>query len=131
MVVLAIDVGTVRVGCASADSSVRISFPVAVWPRAKNQAETALLQEIATRKADLLVVGMPYGPNGEYTSMCDHVESFIRRISKRSGIQIAVVDESFSSAEASDKVRPSGASQEIDAYAACLILDRYFEQNLA
>jgi putative Holliday junction resolvase len=131
MVVLAVDVGTVRVGCASADSSVRIPFPVAVWPRAKNEAEAALLQEITLRKASLLVIGMPYGPNGEHTTMCDHVESFVRRVSKRSGIQIALVDESFSSTEASDKLTASRSTREIDAYAACLILDRYFELNPA
>jgi putative Holliday junction resolvase len=131
MVVLAVDVGTVRVGCASAESSVRISFPVAVWPRAKNEAEVALLQEIVARKAELLVVGMPFGPNGEHTTMCDHVENFVRRISKRSPIQIAIVDESFSSDEASKKVSSSSSGREIDAYAACLILDRYFEENPA
>jgi putative Holliday junction resolvase len=127
MVILAIDVGTVRVGCAVADSSVGISFPVAVWPRAKNQAETALLNEIAQRGAQLLVIGMPYGPQGERTSMCENAENFARRISKRSPITITFIDESFSSEEAASKVNRSRTStpEALDAFAACQILDRY------
>ena len=128
MVILSIDVGTVRVGCAVADSSTRISFPVAVWPKAKNQAEVALLKEITDRAATVLVVGMPYGPNGERTAMCDTAENFARRVSKRYPISIVLVDESFSSAEATERVHAaSSATQTVDAFAACLILDRYFE----
>lgn len=126
MVILAIDVGTVRVGCAVADSSVRISFPVAVWAKGKNQAEVALLKEIADRDAKVLVVGMPYGPSGERTAMCETAENFARRISKRAPISIVFVDESFSSEEASNKAQAvSKNKQAVDAFAACLILDRY------
>jgi putative Holliday junction resolvase len=129
MVILSIDVGTVRVGCAVADSSTRISFPVAVWPKAKNQAEVALLKEITDRAATVLVVGMPYGPNGERTAMCETAENFARRISKRSPITIAFVDESFSSEEAHERARhASSSAQAVDAFAACLILDRYLQE---
>ena len=132
MVILAIDVGTVRVGCAVADSAARISFPVAVWAKAKNQAELALLKEITDRAASVLVVGMPYGPHGERTAMCDTAENFARRISKRSPISIVFVDESFSSEEASERARAgSSSSQAVDAFAACLILDRYLEDPSA
>ena len=129
MVILALDIGTVRVGCASADDSVRIPFPVAVWPRAKYQAEREILKLIEERSAKLLVVGMPLGPRGERTAICDSVESFVRRLAKRVSIQIEYVDESFSSLEASARLRESGSKrEEIDAHAACLILERYFER---
>ena len=85
MVIIALDIGTVRVGCASADDSVRIPFPVAVWPRAKYQAEREILKLVEDRGAKLLVVGMPLGPQGERTAICDSVESFVRRLAKKIG----------------------------------------------
>jgi putative transcription antitermination factor YqgF len=60
------------------------------------RAEQALIQEIKERKAELLVVGLPLGPNGERTPQCESVESFVRRLSKRTSIKVAFVDESFS-----------------------------------
>jgi len=131
MVILSLDIGTVRVGCAVADDSVRIPFPVAVWPRAKYEAERALLALIEERKAALLVVGLPLGPHGERTQICDSIESFVRRLAKRTTIKIVYEDEAFSSVEASQRLAQGtgGAGKEIDAFAACLILERYFERN--
>jgi putative Holliday junction resolvase len=128
MVVLGIDVGSVRVGCAWGDSVVKIPFPVAVWERAQARAEKALLQEIESRKAELLVVGLPLGPNGERTPTCDLVAAFVARLSKRTPLKIVYVDESFSSDEAMERLSAAGATpDQIDAYAACLILERYFQ----
>jgi putative Holliday junction resolvase len=127
MIILAIDVGTVRVGCAWGDDSVKIPFPLAVFERAQGRAEQALIQEIKERKAQLLVVGLPLGPNGERTPQCDSVESFVRRLSKRSSIKVAFTDESFSSDDALERLKAAGAAPgELDAYAACLILESYF-----
>jgi putative Holliday junction resolvase len=127
MIVLAIDVGTVRVGCAWADDSVKIPFPLAVWERAQSRAEQALIQEIQTRKAELLVVGLPLGPNGERTPQCESVMSFMRRLSKRVSIAVTYVDESFSSDDALERLKSAGAKPtELDAYAACLIFESYF-----
>lgn len=129
MVIVAIDVGTVRVGCAVADSSVAIPFPVAVWERAQNRAEKELLTLISERKAELLVVGLPLGPHGERTATCETIEAFVKRLAKRTAITIVYVDEAFSSDEASQRLSVTSTSPEaIDAHAACLILERYFER---
>ena len=130
MVILSIDIGTVRVGCAWADSSVKIPFPVAVWERAQGRAEKALLKEIALRHAALLVVGLPLGPDGQQTAMCDSVKAFVTRLSKRTAIQVAFVDESFTSQDALDRLHQAGASApSVDAHAACLILEHYFSSS--
>jgi putative Holliday junction resolvase len=128
MNILAIDVGTVRVGCAACNASVAIPFPVAVWPRAQTRAEKALLATIAERSAELLVVGLPLGPHGEKTAICQNIEAFVTRLAKRTPITIVYVDEAFSSDEATQRLRAASASpDEIDAYAACLILERYLQ----
>jgi len=130
MIVLGIDVGSVRVGCAWGDSSIRIPFPVAVWERAQTRAEKALLEEIKNRKAELLVVGLPLGPDGQRTPTCDLVTAFVARLSKRSSIPVVYVDEAFSSDEASERLMQAGASaKQLDAHAACLILERYFKER--
>jgi putative Holliday junction resolvase len=124
MIVLGIDVGSVRVGCAWGDSSIRIPFPVAVWERAQTRAEKALLEEIKNRKAELLVVGLPLGPDGQRTPTCDLVTAFVARLSKRSSIPVVYVDEAL------ERLMQAGASaKQLDAHAACLILERYFKER--
>lgn len=128
MTVIGIDVGTVRVGCATADPGVKIPFPVGVWPRAQGEAERNLLNLIADRQASMLIVGLPLGQNGERTTECEKVEAFVRRIAKRTPIKIVYVDEAFSSQEASEKLQQASLHrQRVDSFAACLILERYFE----
>jgi putative Holliday junction resolvase len=130
MVVLAIDVGTVRVGAAWGDSTVGIAFPLAVWPKAQGRAERELIAVLVERKVDVLVVGLPLGPHGERTATCDVVEGFVRRLSKRASVRVEFVDEAFSSQEAAERLESAGAERsELDAYAACLILERYFTYN--
>jgi RNase H-fold protein (predicted Holliday junction resolvase) len=43
---------------------------------------------------------------------------------------VVYVDEAFSSDEAAERLTQAGASAEqLDAYAACLILERYFKEH--
>jgi putative Holliday junction resolvase len=131
MVVVAIDVGTVRVGAAWGDSTVGIAFPLAVWPKAQGRAERELVAVIAERQPAVVVVGLPLGPAGERTATCDVVEGFVRRVSKRASVRVEFVDESFSSHDAAERLASAGAERsELDAYAACLILERYFAYNV-
>jgi putative Holliday junction resolvase len=128
MVILAIDVGTVRVGCAWGDASVNMAFPVAVWERAQGRAEKALIAEIQRRNAEVLVVGLPLGPQGERTPTCNAIEAFVARLRKRTAIRVEYVDEAFSSDDAAERLAAAGAERkELDAYAACLILERFFQ----
>ena len=127
---LALDVGTVRVGCAWGNTSVGIAFPVAVWQRAQNRAQNSIISEIQTRKIDILVVGLPLGPSGERTPTCDNIESLVTRITKRIQIPVEFVDEAFSSADAAERLCAAGTTpDQLDAYAACLILESYFANN--
>jgi putative Holliday junction resolvase len=137
MNIIGVDVGTVRVGAAWVDSSLGVPFPLAVWERAQGRAEQALVSAILERKAELLVVGMPLDEDGERTAVCDSIERFARRVAKRIEIKVEFVDEAFSSSEAAELLRAkqgavgtakrgAGSGQlGLDAYAACLILERY------
>lgn len=130
MTIIGVDVGTVRVGVATADPSVKIPFPTGIWPRAQYEAEKNLLKLIEERKASLIVVGLPLDKDGDRTNICETVEAFVRRLAKRTPVKIVYIDEAFSSVEASEKLSQTGSSgQHVDAFAACLILQRYFELN--
>ena len=122
-VILGIDVGTVRVGCAVVDDTVRIPFPVAIWDKAAGVAEQALLRTIDERGASTLVVGLPLGMNGEEGAMCKIVRTFVRRVRKRRSVTVHFVDESFSTDDAREQ---TGARGPVDASAACLILESFF-----
>ena len=130
MTVVGVDVGTVRVGVATADPTVKIPFPAGIWPRAQYEAERNLLKLIEDRKASLLVVGLPLDQDGNRTNICETVEAFVRRLAKRTPIKIVYIDEAFSSVEASERLsQTASVGQHVDAFAACLILERYFELN--
>lgn len=130
MTIIGLDVGTVRIGVASADDQVKIPFPVAVWPRAKYEAERRILELIAERGVMLIVVGMPLSNTGERTKICDSIDGFVRRLAKRAQVKIEYVDEAFSTVEASEKISQiTRRGGHVDAHAACLILDRYFEMK--
>lgn len=130
MNVVALDVGTVRVGAAWGDSAVGIAFPLAVWPKAQGRAEREVMAVLAERQVAVLVVGLPLGPHGERTATCGVVEGFVRRLTKRVAIKVEFVDEAFSSHDAAERLESAGALRsELDAYAACLILERYFRNN--
>lgn len=128
--IVALDVGTVRVGCAVADDGVRIPFPVAVWPRAQGEAERHLLALLNERNAATLVVGLPLDQNGKPTPTCASIEAFARRIARRRQVSLHFVDESFSSLDAAERLNDAGHTRNhVDAHAACLILERYFEEQ--
>ena len=130
MTIIGVDVGTVRVGVAIADPTVRIPFPVAIWPRAQYEAEKNILKLIEERKGTLLVVGLPLDDDGNRTDICENIEAFVRRLAKRTPIKIVYIDEAFSSVEASEKLsQAASTAYRVDAAAACLILQRYFDLN--
>lgn len=130
MIVIAVDVGTVRVGVAWGDTEAGFAFPVGIYQRAQGRAEKALIALIEERKAGRVVIGLALGEQGEPTELSENARAFAKRLSKRITVPIAFVDESFSSDEALERLKQAGAEQtELDAYAATIILERFFESG--
>lgn len=130
MIVIAVDVGTVRVGVAWGDTEAGFAFPVGIYQRAQGRAEKALIALIEEKKAGRVVIGLALGEQGEPTELSENARAFAKRLSKRITVPIAFVDESFSSDEALERLKQAGAEQtELDAYAATIILERFFESG--
>jgi putative Holliday junction resolvase len=87
----------------------------------------------------LLVVGLPYNADGSESGMSETVRTFSDELSKRYALPVRLIDERYSSLEAETRLkaqRESGlrkrrvAKSDIDAAAACVILERWFTDKV-
>lgn len=131
--VIAIDVGTKRVGIAKADPLQMFAQVHGTYP-----PEAALdeLERIhAEDGIETLVVGWPLTEEGEEGDATDLVEAYIDRIRERlPDLPIEKNDERYTSEMAKDALRRAGVKQpgrhdkgRVDAAAAALILQHYLD----
>ncbi len=140
MRILALDVGTKRVGVAFADTSVRIAIPRGMVPVDGNEfAEIA--KQCRLEKAEVLVVGQPRNSKGEITAQTEWVYTFIIALKEyfvkhnQKAPLIKYQDESLTSVQAETLLggkkhelsRRDRAEGKVDAEAAALILQDFLE----
>jgi putative Holliday junction resolvase len=86
----------------------------------------------------LIVVGLPYNVDGSDSAMTRAARGFATELAQRHLKQVVLVDERYSSQEAEARLksqRESGLRRrrvvkaDVDAAAACVILDRWFSEN--
>jgi putative holliday junction resolvase len=82
----------------------------------------------------LLVVGLPYNADGSESSQASSARDFAQQLGQRSALPVALVDERYSSLEAGARLKQARATglkrrrvakADIDAEAACVILERW------
>ena len=137
MRILALDIGTKRIGVAFADTTVRIAIPRGMIPVDGNEmAEIA--KQFRLEKADLIVSGLPRNNQGEETDQTKVVHNFIISLKnyfvkhEQKEPLVKFQDESLTSvaAEAHFKDNISRAEREagkVDAEAAAIILQDFIE----
>jgi putative Holliday junction resolvase len=135
-VVLALDFGLARIGVASGDSLTRSAAPrpaLAVGATGPDWRTLATL--VAELRPDLLVVGAPYNDDGSASPMTDRVQRFAAELEARHRIPVRLVDERYSSLEASARLKAGRASgarrhrvrkEDVDSTAAAVILERWW-----
>lgn len=127
---LALDVGSKRIGVAAADSSLPIAIPLQTVTVDGNELDT-IAELVKTRRVDMIVVGYPRNQQGEATAQTGAAEEFARRLT---GVAPVVFqDESLTSVAAEDTLKQSGKPYQkgdIDALAAAIILQDYMEEKL-
>lgn len=139
MRVLALDVGTRRIGVAFADTSVRIAIPREMIPVDGNELEN-IAKSLRLEKADVLVCGFPRNSKGEATKQTELVQEFVEKLKKFLGQkgqklpEIHFQDESLTSVLAETQLsqkkelsRKDRASGIVDSEAAAIILQDYLE----
>lgn len=138
-VILAFDFGLRRIGMACGDTVSRSAAPLRALPASTGgprwEAIEALLREW---QPTLLVVGLPYNADGSDSAMTGAARGFASELTRRFRLRVDLIDERYSSMEASAtlrEARESGlrrrrvAKADVDAAAACIILERWFTAN--
>ncbi|MFZ2237080.1 MAG: Holliday junction resolvase RuvX [Dokdonella sp.] len=135
---LGFDVGTKLIGVAIGSTLTGCARPLAtvsVGERGSDWSKIdALLEEW---QPTALVVGLPLALDGGDQAMTRTATQFADELARRSGLPVHRIDERNSSREASQrfaKRRAEGAVRRkqaaaIDAVAATVILDRWFDQQ--
>jgi putative holliday junction resolvase len=134
--VLAFDFGLKRIGIASGDSLTRSAAPrpAAVSGPAGPDWHT-ITREVRSLGPARLVVGAPYNVDGTEGAITVAARGFAAELERRFALPVHLVDERFSSLEATATLKARRASGErrrrvqradIDSAAAAVILTRWF-----
>lgn len=129
--IVALDVGTKRIGVAVADSTVPIAMPLATIEVDGTEID-AIKRVVADRGAKKVVVGYPRNQAGEATDQTAVSESVGRKVAAFA--EVVYQDESLTSIMAEDRLKAAGkpyTKGDIDAAAATIILQDYLEQTYA
>jgi putative Holliday junction resolvase len=135
MRILALDIGTLRIGVAISDPDGRIATPVetvAGQPPAKACARIAELAR--TLEATRIVVGLPVELSGREGQAVRRTRRFTTQLATVCALPVDEWDERLSSAQAersliASDVSRAGRKQVIDQVAAVLILQSWLDRQ--
>lgn len=133
MKLIALDVGTKRIGVAKADSKVRIAVPYPAVEVDEGQEFKKIASLARAWDIDSFVLGLPRNSRGEETEQSRYVREFAKKL-KRSipTAKICFQDESLTSVEAEKRLkgRKKGYKKgDIDSEAAAIILQDFLEKH--
>lgn len=128
---MALDVGTKRIGIATCDATRLIATPRAILNRHSNISDLAKIKEFAEENEVVgIVIGIPIG----YVDTCKIIKNFAENLEKilEKKIPIILFDESLSSFEAKE-IHASPLSRKknkfVDDIAAAIILEHFLQSD--
>lgn len=138
-IVLGIDFGFKRIGIASGDTLTRTAHPRTTIPNGPHGPDWPGLRRLLdeTRPARL-AVGEPYNADGSESPLTSAARGFAAELARFSSLPVDLVDERWSSQDAEERLRTMRASgqrqrrvtkADVDAAAAAVILERWFENH--
>jgi putative Holliday junction resolvase len=131
-ILLAFDFGTRRIGVAVGETMLRSARPLTVIDAEANVVRFAAIDRlIAEWRPARLVVGLPLALDGAEHDMSARCRRFARQLAGRFALPVDLADERLSSCEAESRLRARGgdARHAVDAEAAAVILQSYFERE--
>ena len=133
--VLGIDYGTRRVGLAISDPLRVLAGPVGTWDNEPDLMKR-LAELITGEGVTLVVVGMPYAPDGGKGATAREVDGFIARLKSYHPVPVETWDESYTSVEAQRLLIEGGkrrkqrrAKGAVDTMAARLLLQQFLDAH--
>ena len=133
--VLAFDFGHKRIGIASGDTLTATAAPrPAVAVHQSGPDWDAIAREVQMLSPRMLVVGAPYNADGSPGTLAPAARRFAAELERRFGLPVNMVDERWSSLEATAALKAQRSSgerkrrvrkEDIDSAAAAVILERW------
>jgi putative Holliday junction resolvase len=134
--VMAFDFGKRRIGVACGDTLSRTARPLAGVANSDAGPRWDVVDSMMREwQPTLMVVGLPYNVDDSESVMSAAARGFAAELGARYSLPVRLVDERYSSLEAETRLRAareSGlrkrrvAKADVDAAAACVILERWF-----
>jgi putative Holliday junction resolvase len=127
---IGLDPGAKRIGVALSDVEHRIASPYATLIRAKLKQNAAEIAAIAAREgAGGIIIGLPLDEDQKLGPRAQAARDWAHGLSTATGLAIAMVDESFTTADTHEHLINAGISRArrdelIDKMAAAAILQR-------
>jgi len=137
--VMAFDFGQRRIGVACGDTLSATATPLAtVLAGSGGQQWAAIGALVRDWQPALAIVGLPYNVDGTESEQATAARTFAGELKARYGLRVELIDERYSSLEAQERLqlaRETGVRKrrvgkaDIDAAAACIILERWITEN--
>ncbi|HZT13952.1 MAG TPA: Holliday junction resolvase RuvX [Candidatus Baltobacteraceae bacterium] len=135
--IVALDVGSKRIGVAVADPTLTYALPATVIERTNLRADLERIAEIAREYgAEEIVVGDPVRLSGERGPAAEKIDRFVEQLARVFEGSIARVDERLTTAQATKALVSADVSRAkrktvVDKMAAALILETYLARRRA
>ena len=134
--VLALDVGSRRLGVAVSDPTGTVATPLATVPRRSPEADASAIARLAAeQEAGIVVAGLPVSLSGREGPAARAVRAYVDQLRELlPGLVFELTDERLSTVEAERALRESGASgrdrrRTIDRSAATVILQAWIDAD--
>ncbi len=134
--VIGIDLGTRRIGVAVTDGLNLTAQPHTTIERHGGHRDLDAIAAVVKQfAAERVVLGHPLSPQGEVGRAARSAQAFADRLRAALGIPVDLIDESFSTVEATDVLLQADLSrakrkQVVDRLAAAVILQRWLDAQL-
>jgi putative Holliday junction resolvase len=131
--VLAFDFGERRIGIAVGEHLINSANPLTTIDNESNEVRFAAITQLVNEwQPKLLVVGLPLSLDGSETDVTQLCKKFARRLNGRFNLPVIMIDERYSSTEASQLLNETGIRGRaqkamLDQVAAQTILRSYFD----
>lgn len=133
----ALDFGRARIGVAIADELGLLAHPRPFIPGADVLRAIGQIGELVVREqVTLLLVGLPMNLDGTEGPSARRVRHFVERLKARVPVPVELVDERWSTVEASERLREGGTDAKrgrgrVDSAAAAVLLQAWLDARPA
>ena len=129
--IIALDVGSKRVGVAVASLIARLPRPLTTLDRERDFL-IELQNLLSVEEAGALVVGFPRGMQGQSTLQTEAIQDFVKELREHVTLPIVFQDEALTSNKAEAELEARGrnySKADVDALAATYILEYFLSEH--